>query len=70
MLPQSVHMDAMLFLLWQMWKACNALIFDRADSLPTDIFHRTINSMEFWRCRYKKLGFDFDRRHSFFLSCL
>ncbi|KAG2589371.1 hypothetical protein PVAP13_5NG239162, partial [Panicum virgatum] len=65
-LPQSVHMDAMMLMLWQIWKARNTLMLDRADSLPMDILRRMIKDMEFWRCHYKKLGFHFDRWHSFF----
>ena len=38
--PHSVQADVMLLVLWQIWKARNALIFDRATSLPTDVLRR------------------------------
>ncbi|KAG2562995.1 hypothetical protein PVAP13_8KG307200 [Panicum virgatum] len=68
-LPHSVQADVMLLVLWQIWKARNALIFDRATSLPTDVLRRTIKDMDFWSSRYKKLCLDFDRWRSFLLSC-
>ncbi|KAG2624456.1 hypothetical protein PVAP13_3KG130900 [Panicum virgatum] len=69
-LPHTVQTDVMLLLLWHIWKARNALIFDKQTSSHTDILRRLIKDMEMWRCRYKKLRSDFDRWKSYFLSRL
>nr|TKW07520.1 hypothetical protein SEVIR_7G312532v2 [Setaria viridis] len=53
-LPEDVHLDVVLLMLWQIWKARNALIFDRKTSLAGDVIRRVINDMDSWSCRYKK----------------
>lgn len=50
-----VRMDVMLPLLWQLWKARNALIFDQQTSTPTDVIRRTCRDQEYWACRYGRL---------------
>ena len=69
-LPDTVQADVMLLLLWHIWKAWNAVIFDKQASSHTDILRRLIKDMEMYGCRYKKLRFDFDRWKSYFLSRL
>uniref|UniRef100_K3ZMQ4 Reverse transcriptase zinc-binding domain-containing protein n=1 Tax=Setaria italica TaxID=4555 RepID=K3ZMQ4_SETIT len=53
-LPEDVHIDVILLMLWQIWKARNALIFDHKTSSAGDVIRRVINDMDSWSCRYKK----------------
>jgi hypothetical protein len=41
-LPDSVRTDVMLLLLWHIWKARNALIFDQQIHNPSDILRKVI----------------------------
>jgi len=40
--------------------------FKKVSSSPTDVLHKTLKDMDFWRCRYRKCGLDFGRFHFFF----
>jgi len=39
-LPDVIGVDFFLLLLWHMWKARNAMIFDQIDSAPRKVFNR------------------------------
>ncbi|KAF8780235.1 hypothetical protein HU200_001905 [Digitaria exilis] len=54
-LPQQVAFDVMLAILWQLWKARNALIFDQKFLSPTDVLRRAVDDLGSWSCRYKAL---------------
>ena len=69
-LPHSVQVDVILLLLWQLWKARNALIFEKINTSPVEVLVKTVKDMDFWRCRFRNFASDFNRWHSFVLSCL
>jgi hypothetical protein len=53
--PGAVHLDAILLVLWHIWKARNALIFDKQRRLGTkEVIHRVQVDMSSWTCRFKK----------------
>ncbi|KAF8728762.1 hypothetical protein HU200_018040 [Digitaria exilis] len=54
-LPLSVALDVMLVILWQLWKARNALIFDHKHSNTRDVLQRVTDDLKSWSCRYKSL---------------
>ena len=54
-LPEQVRIDVALLLLWQIWKARNALIFDRISSTPSDILRKAVKDIDGWSCRYNSL---------------
>ncbi|KAF8670147.1 hypothetical protein HU200_050901 [Digitaria exilis] len=41
-LPSQVQLDVVLLIMWQIWKARNAMIFDRQPSTPSSIVQRVI----------------------------
>ena len=53
-LPDAVRTDVMLLILWHIWKARNAMIFDHQDSSPSDVLRRVISDIDAWSCRYRK----------------
>ena len=53
-LPDAVRTDVMLLILWHIWKARNAMIFDHKDSSPSDVLRRIISDIDAWSCRYRK----------------
>jgi len=55
MLPDTVCIDVVLLLLWHMWKARNAKIFDHVNSSPLDIIRRVLKDMDLWSCRFQRL---------------
>lgn len=50
-LPAQVGTDVILVVLWHIWKARNALIFDRTHSTAS----RVINDIDSWSCRFRTL---------------
>ena len=58
MLPDTVCIDVVLLLLWHMWKARNAKIFDHVNSSPLDIIRRVLKDMDLWSCRFRHLHQD------------
>jgi hypothetical protein len=57
-LPTPVQLDVIMLILWQIWKACNALIFDHRTSLPQDIIGKVVHDLHAWQPRYAMLGHD------------
>ena len=55
-----VRTDITLLLLWQLWKARNATIFNKENSSPSDIFRRVAKDLESWSCRYGRRSADVD----------
>ena len=53
-LPDVVSTGMVLLLLWNIWKARNAMVFDNQDLPPAEILRRTTRDMDLWSCRYKK----------------
>lgn len=53
-LPNSVHLDVILLILWQLWKARNAVIFEYKRSSVREIVRKVVQDMERWSERYKK----------------
>ncbi|KAG2626059.1 hypothetical protein PVAP13_3KG286727 [Panicum virgatum] len=54
-LPEQVHVDVIPLLLWHIWKARNAMIFDHIDSTPRDIIRRVVQDIDAWSCRFNQL---------------
>ena len=54
-LPDAVRVDAIVLILWHLWKARNAAIFDNANSNSTDVLCRVARDLDSWASRYKKL---------------
>jgi hypothetical protein len=55
-LPSAVHTNnAVLLILWHIWKARNALIFDQTSLSATSTLRRVLHDMESWSYRYKKM---------------
>ncbi|KAF8686952.1 hypothetical protein HU200_043230 [Digitaria exilis] len=52
-LPDSVQMDVIVLVLWQIWKARNALIFDHKLPSPSEIIRKALDDLTSWKCRYK-----------------
>ena len=55
-LPDQARPDVMLLLLWHIWKARNALIFNRDNLSTMDVLRRVLHDLEIWRCRYGRLS--------------
>ncbi|KAF8676060.1 hypothetical protein HU200_047565 [Digitaria exilis] len=55
-LPEEVRVDAVLVVLWHIWKARNALIFDQETTSPQQTIRRMVAVMEQWRRRCRGLG--------------
>jgi hypothetical protein len=53
-LPAKVHMDMMLIILWHIWKARNALIFEAEDITTAGALRAAIKDAGKWACRYKE----------------
>ena len=54
-LPDAVRVDAIVLILWHLWKARNAAIFDNANLNSTDVLCRVARDLDSWASRYKKL---------------
>ncbi|KAF8783842.1 hypothetical protein HU200_000282 [Digitaria exilis] len=54
-LPYSVCFDVAMLILWQLWKARNARVFDHKSSSAEDVIRRVVNDLDTWHCRYGKL---------------
>ena len=67
-LPDQVHIDMILLTLWHIWKARNALIFDRADQTSTVTIRRVAQDCEAWKHRYPTDKLHVERWRDFFLS--
>lgn len=52
-LPSAVQYDAVLLILWHLWKARNARIFDNQHSTERDVLRRVVCDMDHWRRRFK-----------------
>ena len=68
MLPDTVCIDVVLLLLWHMWKARNAKIFDHVNSSPLDIIRRVLKDMDLWSCRFRRLHQDLQSWRSWLAS--
>ncbi|KAF8664642.1 hypothetical protein HU200_054351 [Digitaria exilis] len=53
LLPEAVHLDVILMILWHLWKARNAIIFDHQTSTAKDIVLKVVHDMDRWGIRYK-----------------
>ncbi|PAN22040.1 hypothetical protein PAHAL_3G508900 [Panicum hallii] len=51
-LPEAVHVDMILLILWHIW---NGLIFEHQDLSPVDVLRKTLKDINAWSYRYKKL---------------
>ena len=60
-LPEAVRVDVILLILWHLWKARNAMIFDHVDSTSTVILIRITKDIDTWSCRYKKCCSDLEK---------
>ncbi|KAF8662393.1 hypothetical protein HU200_055973 [Digitaria exilis] len=69
-LPSQVQYDAVLVLLWHLWKARNAKIFDNLQLTEEAILRHTLSDMDLWRPRFKDAQdlWGFWRHH--FSTCL
>ncbi|KAF8730985.1 hypothetical protein HU200_016864 [Digitaria exilis] len=65
LLPSSVHLDVILLILWNIWKACNATIFDSHLLSPIAVLLQVIDDMDTWRPRYQELQPDWDTWRNF-----
>ncbi|KAF8673824.1 hypothetical protein HU200_048583 [Digitaria exilis] len=54
-LPQDTHLDVILLILWHVWKARNAAIFDHELIPPRLVLKKVLDDMISWTPRYKKL---------------
>ena len=59
-LPDQTRPDIMLLLLWHIWKARNALIFNRDNLSTVDVLRRVLHDLEIWHCRYGRLSLYID----------
>jgi hypothetical protein len=50
----AVHLDVILLILWHIWKARNAMIFDHQILVGREILKRITDNMAAWSCRYRK----------------
>ncbi|KAF8671333.1 hypothetical protein HU200_050046 [Digitaria exilis] len=66
-LPRQVALDVFLVILWQIWKARNALIFDHRNSTSRDVLRCVVADLGAWSCRYKTLESSLLRWQEFLL---
>lgn len=45
----------LLLILWHVWKARNALIFDQNANSPIALLRKVLHDVDAWSCRYRKL---------------
>ena len=67
-LPDPARADAALVLLWQLWKARNAKIFDQLDLPPAEIIRRAAKDLDVWCFRYKRTSHHVRAWRDYFLS--
>lgn len=70
LLPASVHLDVILLVLWHIWKARNALIFDQKNSTAREVLYRIVDDLDSWSCRYKKHKHELRSWRDYFFSLL
>lgn len=63
------RVDVILLILWHLWKARNAMIFDHVDSTPTAILIRITKDIDTWSCRYKKCCSDLEKWRDWVVFC-
>lgn len=54
-LPSQISLDVVMMIMWEIWKARNALIFDRKTLTAHDILRRVLDDLDSWSCRFGKL---------------
>ncbi|KAF8657007.1 hypothetical protein HU200_060340 [Digitaria exilis] len=69
-IPHQVQTDVMLLLLWHIWKARNAMLFEHKDQTTTETIRRVIVDMEAWQMRYRRLNLYWQAWRDFLLSRL
>ena len=68
-LPDQTRVDATLVLLWHLWKARNAKIFDQLDLPAQEVIRRACLDLGVWRFRYKQSAPSIEAWRAFFSSC-
>nr|CAB3477673.1 unnamed protein product [Digitaria exilis] len=53
-LPRATHLDVITLILWHIWKARNAVIFDQHTMTLQMVLRRILNDMDSWKTRYKQ----------------
>jgi len=51
-LPEAVRVDMMLLILWHIWKARNAMIFEHQHHSSSDVLRRVVQDIDSWSCRF------------------
>jgi hypothetical protein len=69
-LPAAVHLDVILLILWHIWKARNAPIFDHQILSGREILKRITDDMAAWSCRYRKTNQLCQHWRNYLCSCL
>ncbi|RCV46324.1 hypothetical protein SETIT_9G522400v2, partial [Setaria italica] len=54
-LPDQIRTDIAILILWHIWKARNAKIFEQLVLTPQEVIRRAARDVEVWSCRYRKL---------------
>ncbi|KAF8641696.1 hypothetical protein HU200_067718 [Digitaria exilis] len=53
-LPQEVHLDVIMLILRQIWKAHNALTFDKRATTTREVLQQVLDNLNSWQGCYKK----------------
>lgn len=53
-LPQEVHLDVIMLILRQIWKAHNALTFDKRTTTTREVLQQVLDNLNSWQGCYKK----------------
>jgi hypothetical protein len=69
-LPTPVQLDVIMLILWQIWKARNALIFDHRTLSPQDIISKVVHDLHAWQPRYSTRGHDLQCWINYLSACL
>jgi hypothetical protein len=62
--------DAMLIVLWHIWKARNAMIFNTDDLSSTAVLRGALNDLGRWACHFKGSKHLLTEWSAYFQECL
>lgn len=52
-LPPTVQYDAVLLIMWHLWKARNSRIFDNVRLTDQAVLRKIVTDMDLWRPRFR-----------------
>lgn len=68
-LPEAVRVDMMLLILWHIWKARNAMIFEHQHHSSSDVLRRVVQDIDSWSCRFRRLLTDINVWRDWIVNC-